>query len=254
MINASESILPAPNARRQNYATKLTSAELRSKLEDALAFDKQLADSFLPSEEGNKIRIVSPSRAHGDIVLTFVCHPEINHVCLDYEDRDYAQACHILDLIGDQVAHRSKPWLTRKHKPLPPRHRNELADLLREFREDPFSDSITMTGAAISSGMRCMRWKDKDLLMEELFFLSDIGRQLADRDDDYILNRERIKVAMRPHTNHRSVMVDGEIIPLPYQHDICDEAAGIALRVHFAEDDESCRIIVGLLEEVEKNS
>ena len=90
--------------------------------------------------------------------------------------------------------------------------------------------------------------------MEELFFLSDIGRQLADRDDDYFLNRERIKVAMRPHTNHRSVMVDGEIIPLPYQHDICDEAAGIALRVHFAQDDESCRIIVGLLEEVAKNS
>lgn len=252
MINASDSILPAPNARRQNYATKLTSAELRSKLEDSLTFDKQLADSFIPSEEGDKIRIVSLTKVHGDIVLTLVRHTEINHVCLDYEDQDAASASHILDLIGDKVAHRSKPWITRKHKPLPPCHRNELADLLREFREEPFCDFITMTGAAISSGMRCPRWKDKDLLMDELAFISDIGRQLAERDDDFHLNRERIKAAMQDHVNHRSVMVEGEIIALPHQHDIHDPAEGVTLRVHFAEDTESCRIIVGLIEEVEK--
>lgn len=250
MINATETTILVPHVRFQDYATALTATELRFKLEDALAFDKKLEGSFIPSEEGLAIRIVSPTQAHDDLVLTLVPQPEINHVCFGFAEKDIEAAKHLLGLIGDKVAHRSKDWLIRKHKGLPPCHAGSLAGFLREFREEPFADSIEMTGAAIKCGMACTRWKDKDLLMEELLFLSDIGRQLADRDEDFVANRERIRLALRKHEKPQSIYFEQEQIPLPHRHDIFDAESGLTLRIHFAEDKESCRIIIGWVEEI----
>lgn len=250
MINASDSLHPVPNARVQDYATPLTATELRSKLEDVLAFDKKFEDSFIPSEEGLAIRIVSTSQAHADFVLTVVPKPDINHVCFDFAEKDTEVANHLLSLIADKVAHRSKPWLTRRHKDLPPCHSGSLAKFLREFRDEPFADFIEMTGTAIKSGMECARWDAHDLLMEELFFLSDIRRQIEERDEEFEANRARIRLAMRKHANARSVFFEQEFILMPHRHDIHDPESGLTLRVHFAEDKSSCRIIIGMVEEI----
>jgi hypothetical protein len=250
MINASDSINPVPNARVQDYATTLTATELRAKLEDVLAFDKKFQDSFIPSEEGMAIRIVSPTQAHADFVLTVVPQDGINHVCFDFAEKDTEAANHILGRIGDKVALRSKTWLTRKHKGLPPCHAGSLAKFLREFRDDPFADFIEMTGTAIRSGMECTRWNAHDLLMDELFFLSDIRRQLEERDEEFEANRERIRLALRKHENQQSVYFEQELIQIPHRHDIFDPESGLILRVQFAEDKDSCRIIIGKVEEI----
>lgn len=250
MINASDSLHPVPNARVQDYATTLTAIELRAKLEDALAFDKKFEDSFIPSEDGLAIRIVSPSQAHADFVLTVVPKPDINHVCFDFAEKDTEAANHLLGLIADKVAHRSKSWLTRKHKELPPCHAGSLAKFLREFRDEPFADFIEMTGTAIKSGMECTRWDAHDLLMDELFFLSDIRRQIEEREEEFEANRERIRSALRKHENPQSIYFEQELILMPQRHDIFDPESGLILRVHFAEDKASCRIIIGMVEEI----
>ncbi len=250
MINASDSINPVPNARVQDYATTLTATELRAKLEDVLAFDKKFQESFLPSEEGMAVRIVSPTQAHADFVLTVVPQDGINHVCFDFAEKDTEAANHLLGRIGDKVALRSKTWLTRKHKALPPCHAGSLAKFLREFRDEPFADFIEMTGTAIKSGMECTRWNAHDLLMDELFFLSDIRRQLEERDEEFEANRERIRLALRKHENQQSVYFEQELIQIPHRHDIFDPESGLILRVQFAEDKDSCRIIIGKVEEI----
>ena len=250
MINASDSINPVPNARVQDYATTLTATELRAKLEDVLAFDKKFQDSFIPSEEGMAIRIVSPTQAHADFVLTVVPQDGINHVCFDFAEKDTDPANHLLGRIGDKVALRSKTWLTRNHKALPPCHAGSLAKFLREFRDEPFADFIEMTGTAIKSGMECTRWNAHDLLMDELFFLSDIRRQLEERDEEFEANRERIRLALRKHENQQSVYFEQELIQIPHRHDIFDPESGLILRVQFAEDKDSCRIIIGKVEEI----
>ena len=250
MINASDSLHPVPNARVQDYATTLTATELRAKLEDVLAFDKKFEDSFIPSEEGMAIRIVSPNQAHADFVLTVVPQNDINHVCFDFAEKDAEAANHLLGLIGDKVALRSKSWLTRKYKDLPPCHAGSLAKFLREFRDEPFADFIEMTGAAIKSGMECTRWDAHDLLMDELFFLSDMRRQMEERDEEYEANRDRIRNAMRKHENPQSVFFEQELILMPHRHDIFDPESGLTLRVYFAEDKGSCRIIIGKVEEI----
>lgn len=250
MINASDSINPVPNARVQDYATTLTATELRAKLEDVLAFDKKFQESFIPSEEGMAIRIVSPTQAHADFVLTVVPQDGINHVCFDFAEKDTEAAKHLLGRIGDKVALRSKTWLTRKHKALPPCHAGSLAKFLREFRDEPFADFIEMTGTAIKSGMECTRWNARDLLMDELFFLSDIRRQLEERDEEFEANRERIRLALRKHENQQSVYFEQELIQIPHRHDIFDPESGLILRVQFAEDKDSCRIIIGKVEEI----
>ena len=252
MINASDSLHPVPNARVQDYATTLTATELRAKLEDVLAFDMKFQDSFIPSEEGMAIRIVSPNQAHDDFVLTVVPQDGINHVCFDFADKDTEAANHLLGRIGDKVALRSKAWLTRKHKDLPPCHAGSLAKFLREFRDEPFADFIEMTGAAIKSGMECTRWHAHDLLMEELLFLTDIRRQLGERDEEYEVNRERIRLALRKHVDQQSVYFEQELIQMPHRHDIFDPESGLTLRVHFAEDKDSCRIIIGKVEEINR--
>lgn len=250
MINASDSINPVPNARVQDYATTLTATELRAKLEDVLAFDKKFQESFIPSEEGMAIRIVSPTQAHADFVFTVVPQDGINHVCFDFAEKDTEAANHLLGRIGDKVALRSKTWLTRKHKALPPCHAGSLAKFLREFRDEPFADFIEMTGTAIKSGMECTRWNAHDLLMDELFFLSDIRRQLEERDEEFEANRERIRLALRTHENQQSVYFEQELIQIPHRHDIFDPESGLILRVQFAEDKDSCRIIIGKVEEI----
>jgi hypothetical protein len=250
MINASDSLHPVPNARVQDYATTLTATELRAKLEDVLAFDKKFEDSFIPSEDGLAIRIVSPSQAHADFVLTVVPKPDINHVCFDFAEKDTEAANHFLSLIADKVAHRSKPWLTRKHKDLPRCHAGSLAKFLHEFRDEPFADFIEMTGTAIKSGMECTRWDAHDLLMDELFFLSDIRRQMEERDEEFEANRERIRLALRKQEHPQSVFFEQELILMPHRHDIFDPESGLTLRVHFAEDKASCRIIIGMVEEI----
>lgn len=250
MINASDSINHVPNARVQDYATTLTATELRAKLEDVLAFDKKFQDSFIPSEEGMAIRIVSPNQTHADFVLTVIPQDGINHVCFDFAEKDTEAANHLLGRIGDKVALRSKTWLTRKHKDLPPCHAGSLAKFLREFRDEPFADFVEMTGTAIKSGMECTRWNAHDLLMEELFFLSDIRRQLEDRDEEFEANRERIRLALRKHENQQAVYFEQELIQMPHRHDIFDTESGLTLRLHFAEDKDSCRIIIGKVEEI----
>jgi hypothetical protein len=250
MINASDSINPVPNARVQDYATTLTATELRAKLEDVLAFDMNFQDSFIPSEEGMAIRIVSPTQAHADFVLTVVPQDGINHVCFDFDEKDTEAANHLLCRIGDKVALRSKTWLTLKHKALPPCHAGSLAKFLREFRDEPFADFIEMTGTAIKSGMECTRWNAHDLLMDELFFLSEIRRQLEERDEEFEANRERIRLALRKHENQQSVYFEQELIQIPHRHDIFDPESGLILRIHFAEDKYSCRIIIGKVEEI----
>jgi hypothetical protein len=250
MINASDSINPVPNARVQDYATTLTATELRAELEDVLAFDKKFQDSFIPSEESIAIRIVSPTQAHADFVLTVVPQDGINHVCFDFAEKDTEAANHLLGRIGDKVALRSKTWLTRKHKDLPPCHAGSLAKFLREFRDEPFADFIEMTGTAIKSGMECTRWNAQDLFMDELFFLSDIRRQLEERDEEFEANRERIRLALRKHENQQSVYFEQALIQIPHRHDIFDPESGLILRIHFAEDKDSCRIIIGKVEEI----
>lgn len=250
MINATENTSLVPHVRFQDYATALTATELRFKLEDALAFDKKLGSSFIPSEEGLAIRIVSPTQAHDDLVLTLVPQPAINHVCFDFAEKDTEAANHLLGLIADKVAHRSKSWLTRKHKDLPPCHAGSLAKFLREFRDEPFADFIEMTGTAIKSGMECKRWNAPDLLMDELFFLSDIRRQIEERDEEFEVNRERIRLALRKHEEAQSVYFEQEPILMPHRHDIFDPESGLTLRVHFTEDKASCRIIIGMVEEI----
>lgn len=176
--------------------------------------------------------------------------PDINHVCFDFDEKDTEAANHLFGLIADKVAHRSKSWLTRKHKGLPPCHAGSLAKFLREFRDEPFADFIEMTGTAIKYGMECTRWDAHDLLMEELFFLSDIRRQMEERDEDFEANRERIRSAMRRHENPQSVFFEQELILMPHRHDIFDPESGLTLRVHFAEEKASCRIIIGMVEEI----
>jgi hypothetical protein len=250
MINASDSLHHVPNARVQDYATTLTATELRAKLEDVIAFDKKFEDSFIPSEEGQAVRIVSPTQAHADFLLTVVPQPDINHVCFDFAEKDTEAANHLLGLIADRVAHRSKSWLTRKHKDLPPCHAGSLAKFLREFRDEPFADFIKMTGTAIKSGMDCTRWDAHDLLMDELFFLSDIRRQMEERDEEFEANHERIRSALRKHENSQSVYFEQELILMPHRHDIFNPELGLTLRVHFAEDKATCRIIIGMVEEI----
>jgi hypothetical protein len=250
MINASDSLYLVPNARVQDYATTLTATELRAKLEDVIAFDKKFEDSFIPSEDGLAIRIVSPNEAHADFVLTVVPQNDINHVCFDFAEKDTVAANHLLGLIGDKVALRSKSWLTRKHKDLPPCHAGSLAKFLREFRDEPFAAFIEMTGAAIKSGMECKNWDAHDLLMDELFFLSDIRRQMEECDAEFEANRQRIRSAMHKHENPQSVHFEQELILMPHRHDIFDPESSLTLRVYFAEDKASCRIIIGRVEEI----
>jgi hypothetical protein len=98
--------------------------------------------------------------------------------------------------------------------------------------------------------MECKNWDAHDLLMDELFFLSDIRRQMEDRDAEFEANRQRIRSAMHKHENPQSVHFEQELILMPHRHDIFDPESGLTLRVYFAEDKASCRIIIGKVEEI----
>jgi hypothetical protein len=98
--------------------------------------------------------------------------------------------------------------------------------------------------------MECTRWNAHDLLMDELLFLSDIRRQMEERDEEYEANRDRIRSAMRKQENPQSVYFGQELILMPHRHDIFDPESGLILRVYFAEDKTSCRIIIGKVEEI----
>lgn len=204
--------------------------------EPVMAFDERLAGAFVPTEDITEIRAIGQGNVQPENAPRTVNQPEF------LTERQ-------LSLGEAPVA--AMPATTRKRR-APKRSRNhELLSLLKELQGEPFTEFLTMTRSAIESGMRCTRWTNKDLLMHELIFLCDIGCQTADSEEDD--SAERIELAMRRHENCPTVMFWGDRLALPRQHDVHDAALDVSLRIHFATDVESCRVIVGWIEEIYPN-
>ena len=211
-----------------------------------LDFDGRLASSSIPTEECNEIRIASQGIAHTDLALTHANQTEPSRTQAEHQGRDESLLRQPLTAVGEQFALATTP--VRRQR-APRRSRNhELLGLLKEFQSDPYTDFIVMTRSAIESGMRCTRWKNMGLLNDALPDLADIADQVEDIDDAE--NAERIELAMRKHDNCRSLTSWGKTIALPHQYDVNDVTLDVSLRIHFATDLESCRIIVGWIEEI----
>ena len=147
---------------------------------------------------------------------------------------------------GDPVAADPDPARGRRG---PRQSRNhKLLDLLTECREEPYAGSIVITRSAFNTGMHCARWKNMELLYDALPVLADIADQVADIDDEE--NVKNVEMAMRRQRCCRSIMYWGNSLALPHHHDVHDKELGITLRIHFATDIESRRVIVGWIEEV----
>lgn len=202
------------------------------KTEAALAFDERLASTLVPTEDIAEIRAIGLGNAQTDSTTRTASQPEL------LTERP-------LGLGGEPIVapsparRRRAPRQSRNHK---------LLDMLKELTGEQYAEFIVVTRTAVESGMRCQRWKNKELLYDALPILADIAGQVTchDESDD----SERIELAMRRHEKHPSVMSRGATLALPHQYDVHDATLGITLRIHFTTDVESCQVIVGWIEEI----
>lgn len=119
---------------------------------------------------------------------------------------------------------------------------------LKMLQAEPYSEFVVITATAIESGMRCDRWRSRFQLMDELNVLIDVGLQVTVTDDTAYA--ERVEMAGREHDKCPTIQTWGETIALRHHHDVEDAELGISLRLHFAKEAHSCRVILGWVEEV----
>jgi len=217
------------------------------KNEAELDIDQRLAGPASPAEGDYETSIISSGSTHADTVLTVVSPDDYRQAHAETHGMVEPLPRHLVTAIEDQTA----PVTTVLRKPRAKR-RSRNHDLLNELRMlqgKLYAEFVVITATAIESGMRCDRWSSKYQLMEELNVLIDVGCQTTDSEDSAYV--ECVEMASRMHENCRSIQFWGETIALRHYHDVHDRALGISLRLHFATESHSCRIILGWIEEIQ---
>lgn len=216
------------------------------KNEGELDIDQLLANVDSQAEGDHEVDIIAPGGTPADTVATLASRADYRQAPTDTHAQVDPLARH--QVAGAEVPGVPGATVPRRRRAKRRSRNHGLVDELKMLQGEPYAEFVAITATAIESGMRCDRWRSDFQLMDELNVLIDVG--LGDAVIDDITHAERVEMASREHKNCPSIKSWGETIDLRHHHDVQDAELGISLRLHFAKEAHSCRVILGWIEEV----
>lgn len=216
------------------------------KNEGELDIDQLLANVDSRAELDHEVDIIAPGGTPADTPATLASRADYRQASTEIHAQVDPLARH--QVAGAEVPGVPGATVPRRRRAKRRSRNHVLVEELKMLQGEPYAEFVVITATAIESGMRCDRWRSDFQLMDELNVLIDVG--LGDADIDDSAHAERVELAGREHEKCPSIKHWGETIDLRHHHDVQDAELGISLRLHFAKEAHSCRVILGWIEEV----
>ncbi len=239
-----------PARRSREFTTLMTLAQLRSGVAEALASKDEFAYSYIAEPEPNKLSIVSNLGLHAEVSLKIRSSKKLNLVSFEHDIEDKSAVESIADSLGDSLAMEAKEWIRRGDR-LPEKHANTVAHLfMHVLRDEPFVDFIEVTPTAIESGMTCRNWSANEALLNQLGLLMDIKATQGLPGLGMLLGKVCADKAFKTYPGSRKTTHQGKHVKLVHRCLVEDHQTQTALCLHFAQDAQSDKLIIGWAEEI----
>jgi hypothetical protein len=231
----------------RELGTSLTAADLRRLLPEIITAAPGLGDCWMVDDPGRHLAVHGLD-LHGSI--HFIHHTLKGKMDLTIEFRqgDQPEVMRLIEELAIAGTGDQELALWPKDETRPARTTRGVAGFLLELRKDPFKDHLIVTGSAIESARECA-WEGDDLLLEELYLLTEIPALLKDGGEATAEQKHRIEQLCRVWPTAKVISFRGRKLALNRRLHIPHPDFDQVLCLHFAYDVRTGKTIIGYVEE-----
>ena len=236
---------------QRELGTSLTAADLRRLLPAIVAAEPALNECWVVDDAARTLA-VHGLQLHGSIQFIHYSWEGKLYLTVEYRQGDQAQAMRLIEELAIAGEGDKELALWPKADAIPVRASTGVAGFLLELRKDPFKDHLIITGSAIESARECT-WEGDDLLLEELFLLTEIPAMLKDGAAGAPEQRHRIEQLCRVWPAPKVISFRGRKLALSRRMYVPHPEFDCVLCLHFAFDVASGKHVIGYVDEESMN-
>ena len=235
----------------RELGTSLTAADLRRLLPQIITAEPALHDCWMVDDAARTLAVHGLA-LHGSIQFIHYAWEGKLYLTVEYRQGDQPKAMRLIEELAISGDGEKELALWPKADPIPVRASSGVAGFLQELRKDPFKDHLIITGSAIESARECT-WEGDDLLLEELFLLTEIPALLKDGGLAAAEQKTRIKQLCRVWPEPKVISFRGRKLALSRRMYVPHPEFDCVLCLHFAFDAASGKHVIGYVEEAAMN-
>lgn len=231
----------------RELGTSLTAADLRRLLPEIITAEPYLNDCWMVDDAGRTLAVHGLD-LHGSIHFIHYTWEGKMYLTIEYRQGDQTEVMRFIEELAIAGAGDKELALWPKAETLPVRASRGVAGFLLELRKDPFKDHLIVTGSAIESARECT-WEGDDLLLEELYLLTEIPALLKNGGEATAEQKHRIEQLCRVWPTAKVISFRGRKLALDRRMYVPHPDFDHTLCLHFTYDVRSGKSVIGYVEE-----
>jgi hypothetical protein len=231
----------------RELGTSLTAADLRRLLPQIITAEPTLGDCWMVDDAARSLA-VHGFDLHGSIQFVHYSWEGKLYLTIEFRQGDQAKVMRIIEELAISGDGEKELSLWPRTEKIPVRATPGVAGFLQELRKDPFKDHLIITGSAIESARDCV-WEGEDLLLEELFLLTEIPALLKDGGTGAAVHQTRIEQLCRVWPQPKVISFRGRKLALNRRMYVPHPEFDHVLCLHFTYDVRSGKHVIGYVEE-----
>jgi hypothetical protein len=235
----------------RELGTSLTAADLRRLLPQIITAEPALNDCWMVDEAARTLAVHGLD-LHGSIHFIHYTWEGKLYLTIEFRQGDQAKVMRVIEELAISGDGEKELSLWPKADPIPVRASSGVAGFLQGLNKEPFKDHLIVTGSAIESARECT-WESSDILLEELFLLTEIPALLKNGGLNAAMNQVRIEQLCRVWPAPKVISFRGRKLALSRRMYVPHPEFDNVLCLHFAFDAASGKHVIGYVEEAAMN-
>jgi hypothetical protein len=235
----------------RELGTSLTAADLRRLLPQIITAEPALHDCWMVDDAARTLAVHGLD-LHGSIHFIHYAWEGKLYLTIEFRQGDQAKVMRVIEELAISGDGEKELSLWPKADKIPVRASSGVAGFLQELRKEPFKDHLIVTGSAIESARECT-WEGDDILLEELFLLTEIPALLKNGGLNAAMHQARIEQLCRVWPEPKMISFRGRKLALGRRMYVPHPEFDNVLCLHFAFDAASGKHVIGYVEEEAMN-
>lgn len=233
----------------RELGTSLTAADLRRLLPQIITAEPFLNDCWMVDDERRTLAVHGID-LHGSIQFIHFTWEGKMYLTIEFRHGDQAEVMKLIEELAIAGDGDQELALWPRADKIPVRATSGVAGFLLELRQEPFKDHLIVTGSAIETARECT-WEGDDLLLEELYLLTEIPALLKNGGAAAAEQKTRVEQLCRVWPTAKVIAFRGRKLPLNRRMYLRHPEFDLTLCLHFTYDVHSGKTVIGYVEEGE---